>query len=55
MTRFAWLLGQDQNRGESAVVVKRLEDQIRNLQREITLPSQEAASIAQLTGSSSSP
>lgn len=49
------LLSQDQNRGDSAVVVKRLEDQIRNLQREINIPSQEATSITQLTNSSSSP
>ena len=49
---------QDGSRGDSAVLVKRLEDQIKGLQREINMPSQDASGLAQLTaggGSSSSP
>lgn len=45
---------QDNVRGDSAVLVKRLEDQIKGLQREINLPSQEAASLSQLTAGTSS-
>ncbi len=49
---------QDGAKGDSAVLVKRLEDQIKGLQREINMPSQDAAGLSQLTaggGSSSSP
>ncbi len=49
---------QDGSRGDSAVLVKRLEDQIKGLQREINMPSQDATGLSQLTaggGSSSSP
>ena len=45
---------QENVRGDSAVLVKRLEDQIKGLQREINLPSQEAASLSQLTAGTSS-
>ena len=54
-----WHVGpQDGAKGDSAVLVKRLEDQIKGLQREINMPSQDATGLSQLTaggGSSSSP
>jgi hypothetical protein len=47
---------QDQARGDSAVLVKRLEDQIKSLQREISLPQDGLAQLqAKPDGSSPSP
>ncbi len=44
---------QDQARGDSAVLVKRLEDQIKSLQREISLPQDSLAQLAPTKDSSS--